>query len=373
MQKIPLKISFYITKIFLYRLAMLILALSFLIFIINIMEVSKTAEENGASYRIAFEIVLFQIPKWIELILPFLVMIASLLTFNKLSMSSELAIIRSCGVSIWQFLLPVIVSSMLIGIMEFSFFNSLSAKLNAKGESLYALHIEKIEKENMNDLAPRNGIWFRQQDITDPNGEIIFQAQRMNKGALLFKNVAINYLDENKLPIKRINAAKMLLNNGSWELENITILEEGKKAVKKKSLLIPTDIKNEFILSQINNKYEKAETVGFWELPRVIHTMESSGLSSQKFRIQFYSLLTRPILFLAIVLISSYFSLNHSRSNKNTAMLTFGIIAGFFIYFTSDIMFEFGKIEKIPFFVATWLMSLTYLIIGFILVAIKEE
>ena len=101
--------------------------------------------------------------------------------------------------------------------------------------------------------------------------------------------------------------------------------------------------------------------------------MEESGLSAQKFRIQYFSLLIRPILFFAIVLISSYFSLNHVRSNKNPMMITLGIVAGFLIYFTSDIMIEFGKMEKVPFFVSTWLMTILYLMIGFVMVVKKEE
>lgn len=373
MQIIPFRISYYISKIFLTRLLALVCSLSFLIFVINMMEVSQSAQDVDVSGFILFKIVLFQIPQWIEFIMPFLIMIASILTFNKLSMSSELSIVRASGISVWQFLSPVLLCVVSIGIFGFAFFNFFSANLYAKSESLQSEYVENIDGDKEDLLAPKNGIWFRQQDIDNEGGEIIFRSSRVNKDELLFRDVVVNYFDANKMPVKRINSDAMVLKDGFWKIENATILQEGVASVSEDLVLIPTDLQENFILSTINNKYENPESISFWRLPSLIKTMEESGISAQKFKIQFYSLLMRPILFFAIVLISSYFSLNHTRSGKNSMMITLGIVAGFLIYFTSDIMVEFGKMEKVPFFVSTWMMTILYLMIGFVLVVKKEE
>jgi lipopolysaccharide export system permease protein len=374
MQIIPFRISWYISKIFLMRLLILIFSLGFLIFIINMMEVSQSAQDVEVGGLVLFTIVLFQIPQWIEFIMPFLIMIASILTFNKLSMSNELSIVRAGGVSVWQFLFPVILCVVVIGIIGFALFNSFSANLNARSEFLYDKYIENVDDEDEKSyLEPKNGIWFKQADVENEGGEIIFRASSVNKENLLFKDVVINYFDTEKMPVKRMSAEIMILKEAFWKLEKVTILEEGKNSVNKDLLLIGTDLQENFVLSTINNSYENPERVGFWRLPRVINAMQESGLSAQRFKIQFYSLLMRPILFLAIVLISSYFSLNHARSNTNPMMITFGIIAGFLIYFTSDIMIEFGKMEKVSFFVSTWMMTVLYLVIGLVLVIKKEE
>ena len=255
MQIIPFKISFYISKIFLKSLLLLIASLGFLVFIINMMEVSQSAQDVDVSGFVLFQIVLFQIPQWIEFMMPFLIMIASILTFNKLSMSSELSVIKAGGVSVWQFLSPVIVCVVAIGIFGFAFFNFFSANLNAKSTFLQNKYIENIEDEKAGLLAPDNGIWLRQSDMENEGGEIILRSTTVSKEDLLFNDVVINYFNAGKMPVKRLNAPRMTLTDGFWKVEKVKVLEEGLSSKSEDLVLIPTDLKKDFIINTINNKY----------------------------------------------------------------------------------------------------------------------
>jgi lipopolysaccharide export system permease protein len=94
--------------------------------------------------------------------------------------------------------------------------------------------------------------------------------------------------------------------------------------------------------------------MSFWELPGFIALLEQSGFTAQRHRLHFNVLLARPFLFCAMVLVAATFSLRMQRRGGAGMLIVSGVLAGFLLYFLSDIVFALGLSAKIPVLLAAW-------------------
>ena len=79
-------------------------------------------DDTGMDYVVKYA--LTKLPETIDKVLPFVMMVAAMITFWKVSKSNEYVIIRSSGVSVWGFLFPILISvfivSKIIGVLTVS-------------------------------------------------------------------------------------------------------------------------------------------------------------------------------------------------------------------------------------------------------------
>jgi lipopolysaccharide export system permease protein len=105
---------------------------------------------------------------------------------------------------------------------------------------------------------------------------------------------------------------------------------------------------------KIEESFASPDTMSFWQLPSFIELLEASGFSAQRHRLYFDSLLARPFLLCAMVLVAAIFSLRMQRRGGTTLMIVGGVFAGFMLYFISEMVFTLGLSATIPVALAAW-------------------
>src|SRR3546814_11355952 len=93
--------------------------------------------------------------------MPFTVLFAAMATFWRLTRSHELVVARAAGVSVWQFLLPVLGSSVVIAGLAVSGLNPLAAALLGRYERLEASYVHN--QQSMLAVS-ETGLWLRQAE-----------------------------------------------------------------------------------------------------------------------------------------------------------------------------------------------------------------
>ena len=78
-------------------------------------------------------------------------------------------------------------------------------------------------------------------------------------------------------------------------------------------------------------------SVSFWELPALIEVAEKAKLSTDRLRIQYEGLLSRPILCLAMVLLAATVSLRSFRAGGIQTMVVAGLVGGFGFFLLSEV------------------------------------
>ncbi|KPQ35294.1 MAG: ABC-type lipopolysaccharide export system permease component LptG [Phormidesmis priestleyi Ana] len=83
-------------------------------------ELIRKATEYGLPAALVFEVFLLSLPEFVVLAFPMSTLLASMMTFSRLSSDSELIALRGCGVSVKRIVVPAVLLSLLITGISFS-------------------------------------------------------------------------------------------------------------------------------------------------------------------------------------------------------------------------------------------------------------
>src|SRR5690606_29575851 len=89
-----------------------------------------------------------------------------------------------------------------------------------------------------------------------------------------------------------------------------------------------------------------------------------TGFPATRTYLHYHKLLSRPLMFIAIILLAASFSLRPVRFNTTAYMVGFGISIGFAIFFVESFMGAFGLSQKIPVTLAAWGTPAIAMLIG---------
>lgn len=338
-------LSFYVGRLFLSSLAGIFMLFVAIIFMLDFIELlRRAAGKASVTFAEVVNMALLKLPHTAQEVLPFAVLFGSILAFWRLNRSSELVIIRSAGVSIWQFLLPVLVITAAVGGFKLAVFNPLAASLIAK--------FEQIEAENLRYrtsvlAVSKTGLWLRQKD---DDGQTVIHASGVSHDGLQLSGVIVFFYGSQDKFLGRADARGARLETGFWRLKDVWLTESGAKPRFVAEHRIPTDL----TLDKIQESFASPETVSFWELPHFIRVLEAAGFSSVRHKLQFNSLLAEPLLLCAMALIAAVFSLRHTRRSGSALIIAGGVMTGFLLYFVTDLVSALGLSNSIPVLLAAW-------------------
>ena len=123
-------LSRYTTRQFLANFFIVFFAILGLILMFDFIEIlRKVSGREDISLWFATQFAVTRISKTIEIVIPFVLMASSMITFWRLSKNNEFVVIRSAGVSIFGFLRPLIIAAFLLGVGTTTILNPISSKL----------------------------------------------------------------------------------------------------------------------------------------------------------------------------------------------------------------------------------------------------
>lgn len=336
-------LSRYIFRKFMISILSVFLLCLALIFLIDLIEMMRVAIKKGGTAGDAMLISFLRVPSFAELSLPFAVLIGSIGAFLTLSKNSELIIARSSGMSVWQFTRPALIAGAIIGIFASVAYNPIAANSRAYSEVLQS----ELSNSKKTLLTTGKAAWLRQDG---PDGQSILIANHVSKQGAVLSAVTFFQYDQKLLFKERIDAQTATLKDGRWVLLNAKVSAENEKNRQYKSYIVPTYL----TLTQIQDSIGKAENVSFWDLPRFIKIAEKAGLSARKYRLQYQTLLSRPLWMIAMVLLAATCSLQSFRFGNVQKMIFFGMIAGFALFVLAQMSRNMGLSGHTSALLAAW-------------------
>jgi lipopolysaccharide export system permease protein len=341
--RISATLSFYIARRFLAGFAIILLAIGAIIFLIDVVELLRRgAGRVDVTFNLVLELALMKLPHMIEKIVPYATLFGGMHAFWRLTRTSELVVARASGVSVWQFLLPAVITAMLIGVCANMVLNPLSAT--------FLLRFEQLETALLKNSGDRlsvstTGLWLRQADF---QGQSVIHAERMSQKDIVLQRVTVFLFDSKNRFIRRLDADNARLDKGNWNLTDVLITAPNTISREQASYVLPTD----WTPNKIQDSFSPPETLSFWRLPGFIDLLEQAGFAATRHRVHWYSLLALPIMLAAMVLIAASFSLRMARRGGVSLLIASGIFFSFFVFFLSDIVLALGLSSVIPPFLA---------------------
>ena len=321
--------------------------------------------------NIALNVLILRLPSFVVLSFPMATLLASLLTYSKLSSNSELKALRAVGISIYRIILPCIFLALVMTGLTFVFNNNIVPYSNSRAEFVLRSSLGKsISIEKGEDI-----IYSRKGSIIDSdNNKVsqslthIFYAKDYTDG---FMN-EVKVLDLSKYGYTQVLTAEKAFWDSSikkWEFLNGKLLlfsEEGDSTITKfdsyiypfntgpiKVASIPKDA-NDMTLSQARNALK-------------IYKETSNIKEARRLKVRIQEKFTLPMACLVFSLIgSSLASIPNSKTNGSQGF-GISIILILFYYILSFTFSSLGVKGSISDVSAAWSPVFISSIVGLIL------
>lgn len=337
---------------FLRAFSWALLAILFLILLIDGSDQLNFMARNNIKIIEGIKSTLLRMPSILMDAMPLVIMLAGLATFLSLSRSSELVVIRSAGRSALRILFAPTILAVLIGLFCTTLGNPIvSSSLKYSDEFLQN---HGLKPRNFMSVTG-NEIWLR--EITEKKQKVIKASQTNFQGRILFDLIIFEFDGENTLN-RKITAELGQLLAGQWELKNVVVwaldldapIGNAFKIETFDTMTLETTISN----TQILDSFSDPKVINFWKIPNFIKKLETSGFSALRHKIFYLSEISRPLFFVAMLLIGASFALRHARFGHTSILVMLSVASGFILFSIKRIAESLGAAGEIPLVLATF-------------------
>ncbi|MGL4323126.1 MAG: LptF/LptG family permease, partial [Beijerinckiaceae bacterium] len=277
----------YLTIRFVRMILSMFLTVVALIYTIDFVELMRrSGDVPGIRTSAIALLTLYRTPSVAEQVMPFAILFGAMATMLGLSRKLELVIMRSAGVSVWEFLQPPLFVALFFGILSVAVYNPVSAKLKQQATDMEASLFGRGARALAADL------WIRQRSI---DGQAIIRALSVDNVSADLKEVTFFQFDQSGQFLERVEAKTARIGDGFWELNDVRLVSADAPPETYGTYMIATNLRPE----QIRQSIVPPNSVPFWDLPDLVERTERAGLDATRYKLQYQVLLARPLLLVA--------------------------------------------------------------------------
>lgn len=358
-------LSRYLMRGYMLNFLALLVILLGIVFLFDTIELMRRASKyDDVPIGLVLQMGFLKLPDMANTIAPFAILFSALFSFWQLAKRQELVILRSAGISVWQFLLPILLSAAFIGFIMTMAVNPLGAAFFARYSQMERTHLERDDASVI--AVFEQGLWLRQEKV-DKSYDIL-HAENIDPDWRLRKVLVFSFNKDNVFQ-QRIDAATATLKDGQWSLKDSTVNSTGHSVQKAPLISIPTTLTPQ----DIEESFSSPQSMGFWGMPSFIHTLESTGFDSTRVRIHFQSLLSQPFLYAAMILLAACVALRQQRQGQTFGFVVLGVMTGFTVFLMSNFLQALGSSHQLPVFLAAWSPAMIAGLLGASILLMLED
>lgn len=343
----------YILKHYVLIFFAALFSLTAVVLIFDVIELLRSAaKRENIAFLNVLVLSILKSPQMIHIILPFVALISGVIFFLKYSASSELIIMRSIGLSVWNFMTPILAFIFLLGVFDVTIFNPFAA--------MTAKQFERLEERiGMTVSHPfswsETGLWLRE---AGENQTLVLRSSRVRQRGkdVMLDQVSLFELAPSGALIRQIEGNTAILLKGMLTLPNAFVIEPITEKAAVKSVV---SVKTGFSLERILERFDEPRTMSFWRFPKFIGFLKESGFTVAEHTMYFNELLAYPAMLVAMLLIAAVFTLPPTtRQGKILTRVVSAVLGGFILYFLGRVTNVLGLSQSLPYALAAWGPSL---------------
>jgi len=287
-------------------------------------------------------------------VVPFAVLVATLLTLGLLARTNEITALRSCGVSLLWMTSPFLLFASFMSVILLAFSSSIIPIASGKAEEVRLVH---IEKKSVPLISKPIQPWARISTDTlmqihgiDTGGGTIHGIQ------LFHFNQAFQLDQLVEAEIAQYSAGHWTLFNGTRRLfqpDHVTTLG----TFTKHPAAIPL-IPDDFSSSLTGN----AETMTFQEIRNYVDRLQPKGIPFSRLLTDYYARLAFPLVTVIMVLVGIALALRRSgvRGGGMAAGIGQAFIVGFCYWTTHSVSIALGRGGALAPMLAGWMANILF-------------
>jgi lipopolysaccharide export system permease protein len=328
-------------------------------------ELIRRVTDSGLPLTIAFQVLLLQFPQFIVYSFPTSTLLATLMTYSRLSSDSELTALKACGVSVYRLILPALVLCCVITGLTFLFNESIVPAANFQAK----MTLSSALKRNEPIFQERNILYQEFKSITDEDGDKeemlsrLFFAKEFNGQAML----GLTILDFSQAGLNQIVSAESAVWNSDqqvWDFSDGTIYvvsADGnfRNIVKfdQQKLQLPRAPLDLASRERDYNEMNIAESLDY------MNVLKQSGRESkiQKLRVRIQQKLALPFVCISFGLVGAALGTHLRRTGRSTGF-AISLLMVFGYYLLTILSGAFAQVGYIPPVLGGWLPNICGLV-----------
>lgn len=355
----------YILRHFIQNLVFGILCFIIIFVLVDLFENLDKFLDNKVQGDIVFRYYLNFLPEIIKLIAPVGMLLASLFTISRFISYSELVAMKSAGISIYRYILPIFIFGIAITAFSVYFNGWIVPKSNTKKIEIENKYLGKSQQ-----LQQVQNLYFQ-----DKKNKIITISNYDKINKICYQASIFVFKPDNLSELMfRVDAKQMNWNDSKNEWEMVDAYERYFPDTREEKI-VHSDMK---LLSQIENiksvtitpdlilkRQIKPEEMNLSDFRQYIDNIRESGLDVSKAEVDYYSIISFPFASLVTILFGVSIS---SNKRKGGAALQFGIslIVSFIYLGFVKISQVFGYNGDINPVITAWLANVIFLLISLV-------
>lgn len=314
----------------------------------------KQIAKFGIPFKVAFIMILLNLPAVIVMTIPMGVLLSTVMVLNKLSLSSEITVMRACGIGLNRIAKPIFIFAVVMSLSSF-FINE---------------NVVPVMTQQSTKLA----MWALEQKHI-PDGKENFVFKEIGEGGLLKRlfyvgsckkktlyNVTV--LDNSKDgTIQVLQAREGKTSPQGWQFEKGAAYTIGNSGQVLNTTLFDTSVvKFGLDMSKEANK-NLAKEKNFSQLLRYLAKSDISPRDRRVYTIELFDKIALPITTIVFVLLGVPLAITPPRVRYNRGFL-FSILIIFAYYVVRALAISFGEAGSLAPFWAAWLPNIVLTVWG---------
>ncbi len=337
-------LSNYIASLYVKILALCIGAGISIYLVIDFLEKISRFTRNHAELKYITLFFIYEIPAIGTQVTPLAVLMATLLTLGGLSRTSEIAAMRSCGISLKRITLPILVIAFLISIMTL-FANEVLTP--ACYERTQYIQQVLIEKKSPNAFFRQQNIWYREESS-------ILEAKLFDPNTKTLKGITLWQIGDNMQPVRRVEADQGAYGDSRWLLKDVVMRNFSNGNVvrtdKFREMPVPLGLR----IADLKILEKGADNMGILALRNYCRKLQKGGYDPTRYVAQMHSRLSLPFASLIMAFLGIPFALRGGRSSGIALGIAISLAIGFIYFIINSFVLSFGQVGALPPIISAW-------------------
>lgn len=299
-------------------------------------------------------------PQIIAFILPFSVLLGTILTLSTMNQNSEIIALKASGLSAHQVLAPLVLASFMVAIISFAFNDRIVSRATATLTQWQKVSYGKMPI----DRGDRYNVWVRA-------GDDLIEVERITGKREATTLSGITVYDRNGANLSGIVRAKHGTYTGSaWRIENAQRFDASTGTTTQLGTVEvgPGIRPDQFTLATV-----EADGMSFGALRAAISDLSDAGRPTKALEGAAWHKLSAPLSSILMPLLGAVAAFGIARSGKLFLRAAIGMGLGFAYFVADNFALAMGNLGAYPPFLAAWAPFLLFFLIGEAVLVRTEE
>lgn len=354
-------LAWYVAKMFLVRTVAILTLLVMVLLTLDLLgESGKVLAHPGNGDAEIWRYVGLRLPQLIARFLPFAVLLGTLLTLATLNQNSEVVSMKSAGMSAHQILAPLVLTSLFIAIISFTFNERILTRANATLSAWQKVEYAPIPA----DSGMRSNVWAR-------SGDTLVGVRVVQTAARPVRLDGVTIFEREGGSIRRITeAASAVAVDGGWRLAGA----EGFDVATDTALPAPTGpVLADFTPDRFTLANVRGEELGFTDLRAAIAELQAAGRSTVALEAELWHKISGPLSAMLMPLLGAVAAFGLARSGQLLLRAVIGMALGFAFFVVDNFGLAMGNLGAYPAWLAAWGPFMLFLLLGEAVLVRTEE